>query len=82
MVDAVDAVAPAQAATASDDASDDVDTEEVPQPILTRPTIVARREVAPEPPAAQMAAEHPDASRATKTTIDQASLKKVRSIVS
>jgi hypothetical protein len=57
-LDAVDAVAPAQAATASDDASDDVDTEEVAQPVLTRPTIVARREAAPEPPApAQIAAD-------------------------
>jgi hypothetical protein len=55
-VDSVDAVAPAQAAIASDDAADDADTEEVSQPILSRPTIVARREVAPEPPAAPIAA--------------------------
>ena len=57
--DAIDAVAPAQAAAASDDAGDDVDTEEVAQPILSRPTIVARREVAPEPPAAPIAAAGP-----------------------
>ena len=47
-----------------DDASgNDVnaDTEEVSQPILSRPTIVARREVAPEPAPAQIAAAAPDA---------------------
>ena len=72
-VDAGDAVAPAQAATASDDASDDVDTEEVAQPILSRPTIVARREVAPEPPAPQIAGAAPgaipDASRRRRRSI-------------
>ena len=68
-VDAVDAVAPAQAATASDDAGDDVDTEEVAQPILSRPTIVARREVAPEPPAAPIAAAAPRCSRGRRRSI-------------
>jgi len=52
----VDAAAPDQSAAPSDDPADDVDTEEVSQPILSRPAIVARRDVAPEPPAAQVEA--------------------------
>ncbi len=49
-----------------------MDTEEVAQPILSRPTIVARREVAPEPPAAPIAAADgaPGASPAKQKSED------------